>query len=93
METELVYALENVIDYFGEELNPAQMDQMGNVLTGVIANNLDCIDPVRIEYDDDAFERLVEYATRIAVAGKMLERLNNYKMSNNGEKLKLTFEV
>ena len=43
MEHEVKKAFEMVVDYFAVQLNPAQMDKFGEVLTGMIQNTLDCM--------------------------------------------------
>ena len=92
MEHEVKRAFETVVDYFATQLNPAQMDKFGEVLTGMIQNNLDCIAMAKARNDESAFESLVEYAVDVCEITRLLQRLNAYKVDSCGKTLNIVVE-
>ena len=92
MEHEVKKAFETVVEYFATQLNPAQMNKFGEVLTGMIQNNLDCVTMTKIGNDESTFEALVEYAVDVCEITILLQRLNKYKIASCGEKLNIVVE-
>jgi len=92
MEHEVKKAFETVVDYFATQLNPAQMDKFGEVLTGMIQNNLDCVAMVKSGNDESTFEELVEYAVDVCEITRLLQILNGYKIASCGKKLNIVLE-
>ena len=92
MEHEVKKAFETVVDYFAVQLNPVQMDKFGEVLTGMIQNNLDCIAMAKARNDESAFEELVEYAVDVCEIIRLLQTVNGYKIASCGKKLNIVLE-
>lgn len=92
METEVKKALYTVVDYFAVQLNPAQMDKFGEVLTGMIQNTLDCMSMVKTRNDENLLDDLVEYAIELVELSRLLEKLNGYKIASCGKTLNITVE-
>lgn len=83
-------AINQVIDYFAVELNPAQMDQMADVLTGAISNILESMAWVKdMDSPEYKLNSLVGNAQNLLTLSLALRRLDGYKLSNNGEHLRL----
>ena len=92
MEHEVKKAFETVVDYFATQLNPAQMDKFGEVLTGMIQNNLNCMAMAQTRNDESTFEALAEYAVDVFEISRLLQRLNVYKVDSCGKKLNIVVE-
>ena len=90
METLNQDAIYQVMDYFATELNPAQMDQMADVLTGAISNILESMAWVRdMDSPEYKLNSLVGNSQNLLTLSNALVRLDGYKLSCNGEHLRL----
>lgn len=90
METLDQNAINQVMDYFATELNPAQMDQMADVLTGAISNILESMAWVKdMDSPEYKLNSLVGNSQNLLTLSNALVRLDRYKLSCNGEHLRL----
>jgi hypothetical protein len=84
-------AADQLMDYMGVALNPAQMDQLAEVLAGAFCAELESIGWARNIDDADAkLDGLMEGAVNLVHIATALKKLNYYKIANNGEPLKIT---